>query len=263
MFHTLIEKLNPDPIYYNIVAPRLLRYFVRICQFLPCPTCAEDAGRFLANISYENCNNKTSFKNTFYLFHNYVNRKNKKPLFNYESIDNYKNYELKNVVNHFLMVYNTRGNMQLLTQSFHRDLLIKEFKKWLQFYLKGFLTYDQNSILNTIVPIVKIEEQEPVTETVTEPIVKIEEQEPVTETVTDPIVKIEEQEPVTETVTEPIVKIEQVFNSASEYELQLAPVLEQEQETHFSLSPKIMHPLSPIKHKNGKNKNKNNKNKKS
>jgi len=149
MFHTLIEKLNPDPIYYNIVAPRLLKYFVRICQFLPCPSCAEDAGRFLANISYENCNNKTSFKNTFYLFHNYVNRKNKKQLFNYRNINMYNNYKLKDVVNKFLMVYNTKGNMQMLTQSFHRELLIKEFKQWLRFSLKGFIIYNPDIILDT------------------------------------------------------------------------------------------------------------------
>jgi hypothetical protein len=153
MFHTLIEKLNPDPVYYNIIAPRLFKYFVRICKFLPCPTCAEDAGRFLANISYDNCNTKLSFKNTFYLFHNYVNKKKKKLLFNYENINTYKNYRLKDVINRFLIVYNTKGNMQMLTQSFHRELLIKEFKEWLRFSLKGFLLYNPNNIIpKTIEP---------------------------------------------------------------------------------------------------------------
>lgn len=152
MFHTLIEKLNPDPSYYNVIAPKLYKFFVRICAVLPCPTCAEDASRFLAKISYENCNNKQSFKNTFYLFHNYVNRKTKKPLFNFENINIYNNYKINDVIRNFLTVYNTKGNMQLITQSFHRDLLVKEFIQWLKFSLKGFLLFQPTSSILTIVP---------------------------------------------------------------------------------------------------------------
>jgi hypothetical protein len=139
LFHTLIEKINPE--HYHNIAPQLYSHFVKICKFLPCPECSEDATKFLAKLTPTNYENKTSFKNTFYLFHNYVNAKKRKILFNYSNINIYQKYRILNVVNRFLSVYNTKGNMQLLTESFQRELIVKNFTKWLSSNLKGFNTY--------------------------------------------------------------------------------------------------------------------------
>ena len=138
LFHTLIEKINPQ---YNNIAPQLFYHFVKICKYLPCPECSSDAIKFLANIKPSNYENKTSLKNTFYLFHNYVNKKKRKPLFNYSNINIYQKYKINEVLSRFLTVYNTKGNMQQLTESFQRELIVKDFKKWLSLNIKGFMTY--------------------------------------------------------------------------------------------------------------------------
>ena len=82
LFHTLIEQLNEEA--FVIIGPQLYSQFVRICKFLPCPECAADATNFLAKINFQtNIKSKLEFRNTFYLFHNWVNAKKRKQLFNY------------------------------------------------------------------------------------------------------------------------------------------------------------------------------------
>jgi hypothetical protein len=139
LFHTLSEKMNENA--YNIVASQLYNHIVRICNFLPCPECATDASQFLAKIQIKNIKNKTQFKNTFYIFHNYVNVKKRKPLFNYSNIVLYKNFNVVNIFQDFINVYNTKGNMKLLNESFQRQLVIKDFTNWFRSYIRVFIPY--------------------------------------------------------------------------------------------------------------------------
>jgi hypothetical protein len=83
--------------------------------------------------------NKIEFKNTFYLFHNWVNAKKRKPLFNYGYIGVYGKYNLINVVNHFLKNYQTKGNMKLINESFQRQLILKDFKNWFTGSIRAFI----------------------------------------------------------------------------------------------------------------------------
>ena len=126
LFHVLIHRLNDDA--YSQIAPSMFSFFVRICKFLPCPDCAADANMFLAKCNV--INNKPEFKNLFYLFHNRVNAKTRKPLFNYANINQYENYKLIPVVNNFLITYKTKGNMKMLSESFQRSLVTKDFIQW-------------------------------------------------------------------------------------------------------------------------------------
>jgi hypothetical protein len=60
-----------------------------------------------------------------------VNAKKRKPLFNYGNINIYQNLNIANVFNNFVPVYNTKGNMKLLTESFQRSLVVKDLRRWL------------------------------------------------------------------------------------------------------------------------------------
>ena len=66
-----------------------------------------------------------------YLFHNYVNKKKRKPLFNYGYINKYSNLNIWIVIKKFIQNYNTKGNMNLLTESFQRSLVVKDLRRWL------------------------------------------------------------------------------------------------------------------------------------
>ena len=137
LFHTLTEKINENA--YKKLYLQLFYFIVRICKNLPCPDCSNDASIFLAKIKPTDFKNKDDLKNFIYLFHNRVNYKKRKPLFNYANILVYQKYNTIQVVNNFIEKYQTKGNMKLLTESFQRKLLINEFKKWLKGVIVAFI----------------------------------------------------------------------------------------------------------------------------
>ena len=130
LFHTLAEKIKEDA--PAQVFEKMFLMIKMICKNLPCPYCATDATKFLNNINLGDIKTKKQFKDMIYLFHNYVNNKKNKPLFNYINMQNYNNHNLIVSLNNFIRVYHTRGNMQQLSESFQRQLVIKTFKKWIR-----------------------------------------------------------------------------------------------------------------------------------
>ena len=157
LFHTLAERVHEDA--YPFIAKQLFEQIVRICKVLPCPDCSTDASIFLTKINVSTLKTKREFKNLIYLFHNYVNAKKRKPLFNVLGLKRYENYKLVPVVNNFLINFNTKGNMNLINESFQRSLVQNNFKKWLVINLRAFtapIVQKPNIIVQEIV----ISEQE-------------------------------------------------------------------------------------------------------
>ena len=137
LFHTLAEKLNPDA--YKQVIPSLFGIIVQICKVLPCPECSRDASNFLAKIKLSDYKTQIEFKNMIYLFHNFVNAKKRKPLYNYANMNKYANYNVISVINNFIAKYNTKGNMKLLAESFQRGFVIKNFVIWFNIHKFAFI----------------------------------------------------------------------------------------------------------------------------
>ena len=129
LFHTLAEKIHEDQ--YNKLIPTLFMFIKRICMYLPCPECSQHATTFLSKVKPEHISNKNDFKNMFFVFHNSVNKRKNKSQFNYCDLERYKHLNIIFAFNNFITVYNTKGNMRLLAESFQRHMIIKNFKKWL------------------------------------------------------------------------------------------------------------------------------------
>jgi len=129
LLHTMAEKIHEED--FNKLIPQMFGLVKRICSYLPCPDCSKHATQFLAKLKPEQIATKIDFKNTLYLFHNMVNARKKKPLFNYGNINVYQNLNIANAFNNFVSVYNTKGNMKLLTESFQRVLIVKDLRRWL------------------------------------------------------------------------------------------------------------------------------------
>ena len=136
LLHTLAEKIHEED--FNKLMPQMFILIKRICAYLPCPDCSQHATQFLAKLKPEQMATKIEFKNTLYLFHNMVNARKKKPLFNYGNMSYYQNLNIINVFNNFISIYNTKGNMKLLTESFQRVLVIKDLKRWLMNNINSF-----------------------------------------------------------------------------------------------------------------------------
>ena len=204
LFHTLSEKVSEEA--YPFIKFQLFSQIRRICGFLPCPECSADATKFLAKININDLKTKIDFKNVFYLFHNWVNAKKHKPLFNYSNLSSYNNYGIIPVINNFIHKYNTHGNMNLIAESFQRKLVVNEFKSWIT---KNFLAFKPPQNIPSLISVTK---EEPIV--VEEPIVTVEEPIIVEELVVvkehivveEPIVTVEEQ---IVTVEEPIALVEE------------------------------------------------------
>jgi hypothetical protein len=164
LFHTLIEKMNSNA--YPHVINSMFGMIIRICKVLPCPECSKDASNFLAKIKLDDYKNKTEFKNMLYLFHNWVNAKKKKRLFNYVNMNRYNNLSLIYVMNNFISKYNTKGNMKLLTESFQRSFVVKDFITWFRTYSRVFI--QPNIINNPQTPVLKEVEENRVEESIVE-----------------------------------------------------------------------------------------------
>jgi hypothetical protein len=137
LFHTLSEKIHEQS--YHTISRQLFYMIIRICRFLPCPECSTDASNFLAKIKFSDIQTKIQLKNFLYLFHNHVNAKKRKRLFNYRNIDIYSRANIMNVINNFISKYQTKGNMKLIAESFQRQLIIKDFKNWFVGNIKAFI----------------------------------------------------------------------------------------------------------------------------
>ena len=136
-FHTLAEKIHDDA--YAELMPQLVAYIKKICVYLPCPDCSQHATAFLSRINFSNVKTKTDFKNVLYMFHNTVNKRKFKRLFNYDLLaDTYSKNNVIVCYNNFVQVYQTRGNIRLLAESFQRTLILQNFKKWFIVNIKHF-----------------------------------------------------------------------------------------------------------------------------
>ena len=215
LFHTLIEQLNEDA--YQVIAPQMYSQFVKICKFLPCPDCAADATNFLAKVNLSNINSKVQFRNTFYLFHNWVNARKRKPLFNYGNILIYSKYNIIVVINKFLSVYHTKGNMKMLNESFQRSLIVSTFKSWVTSVIGAFMPNPPKPVEEVKEePIIQeeVKEESVIQEEVKEPFIQeeVKEEPVIQEEVKEEVVIQEEviEEPVIqeEVIEEPVIQEE-------------------------------------------------------
>jgi len=137
-FHTVAAKIREES--FPIIGKQLLHLIVQVCHNLPCPECKEHATQFMAKMNHSTIKEKKHLKNMLYTFHNIVNRRKHKPLFNYEKIDaTYERLNLIEVYNTFIKYFHTRGNMQMISESFHRSQLLAKLQQWLKTNIKHFV----------------------------------------------------------------------------------------------------------------------------
>jgi hypothetical protein len=136
LFHVLIEKIKEE--HFPQIHMELFHFIKKISSYLPCPDCSQHATLFLSKVKPNQISNKNDFKNMLYVFHNQVNIRKRKPPFPYSQMEKYKQYNIIPVYNKFITVYNTKGNMKMLTESFQRQFVIQDFKKWLVKNLQSF-----------------------------------------------------------------------------------------------------------------------------
>jgi hypothetical protein len=128
-FHTLAEKVKETS--FSVIGKPLIMTMYQICSLLPCPECSQHAKSFWSKVNINNIKTKNDLINMLFVFHNSVNQRKKQKLFSHENLSYYKTRNVIETYNNFARNYNTHGNMNLLTDSFHRVRLLGQIKKWL------------------------------------------------------------------------------------------------------------------------------------
>lgn len=136
-FHTIIVKLKDEN--FDKVGLILFNYIKQICNYLPCPECSLHSKYFFSKVDNKTIDTKNKLLNLFYIFHNDVNKRKNKLQLKYEDIQKlYDNNNLLITYNNFVRVYNIKGNLNQINESFHRQRVIFEFKKWLMLNIRYF-----------------------------------------------------------------------------------------------------------------------------
>jgi hypothetical protein len=134
--HTLAAKIKEDS--FPIIGPSLILIIMQICNNLPCPECAEHAKQFWANVKTANIKSKKELIDVLYVFHNNVNKRKKFKLFKYEDLAHYNTLKVIDTYNSFSRNFNTRGNMNLINESFHRNMMLAQLRNWVMANIKHF-----------------------------------------------------------------------------------------------------------------------------
>ena len=132
LFHTMAEKVKDE--HFNEMLPDMLTMMKRICMNLPCPDCSAHAVQFMSKTSANQFESKEKLKFFLFHFHNTVNMRTGKPIFTVENLNaKYVRANTFAVIPHFIKVFSHRNtNVRLLINSFHKDILIKDFIKWIR-----------------------------------------------------------------------------------------------------------------------------------
>ena len=132
LFHTLAEKIKDE--HYNELLPDMLIMIKRICMNLPCPDCSAHAIQTMSKVSASHFPTKDSFKTFLFHFHNSVNMRTGKQAVSLDELNaKYARANTFMIVPYFIKVFSYRNtNVRLLINSFHKDLLIKDFIKWMR-----------------------------------------------------------------------------------------------------------------------------------
>ena len=127
--HTLAAKIKESS--FPSGGPNLIMFLIQICNNLPCPECSEHAKQFWSKVKTSNINNKTDLINLLFVFHNMVNKRKQLKAFKYENLKYYESRNLIETYNTFSKNFNTRGNMNLINESFRRNMMLTSLKKWI------------------------------------------------------------------------------------------------------------------------------------
>lgn len=131
LFHCIAHKIKENEFDSN--KNDLFLTIKIICDNLPCPDCAKDASELLNKIDISNIKTKQEFKVLLFNFHNYINKKLNKPLFNLSDLDSkYSKCNINVVINNFYIIFTKNSNIpQLMNSSFHRKYNLPKIKNLL------------------------------------------------------------------------------------------------------------------------------------
>jgi len=82
---------------------------------------------------------KQDMRSSLFILHNIVNKRNQKTIQKLNILETYNKKNIIHCYNDFIRVFHTKGNLNLLTDTFQRDMLVSKLKKWMSANIKAFM----------------------------------------------------------------------------------------------------------------------------
>jgi hypothetical protein len=152
-FHTIVCKMKNA----SIMGPILFAYIQRLCALLPCPDCSQHAKAYLSKYSANQFTSQIKLVSFFFMFHNVVNQRLHKGQFLPANLTYYQSLHLIERFNQFAKHFHTNGNSQLMTENFHRQRVLAEFRTW---FMRNLNQFHLGSTLPVPVPVPVSEKEE-------------------------------------------------------------------------------------------------------
>ena len=129
LFHTMAEKINES--LFPDISIHLFQIIMNICKNLPCPECAAHATTFLNSVNMNTIQTKQNFKMMLFVFHNKVNARKKKPVFDVANLDKYATGNLHAIYMNFVSEYTkSQGNFKLMSDTSARKRITASLSTW-------------------------------------------------------------------------------------------------------------------------------------
>ena len=128
LLHGLSRKIKQDK--FDDIIDSFIHIFIELLNNLPCPECSMHALLFISKVNFQNIKKREDLENILFELHNHANKNIKRPIENISILKMYDKLNLQKTVQSFNQVFNTNGNMVLLTQTYHRTIFIRKFNAW-------------------------------------------------------------------------------------------------------------------------------------
>ncbi len=130
--HCLTIKIKDE--YFLYQKDELINNIISMMSNLPCPNCTAHALGLIKKYNLKRINDKQLLIRALFMIHNDVNKRLKKKLFNYESVEpTYTVMNLKEVLgNYYDISVNQKYGEKMMIYNFHRKAFLKNFRKYIQ-----------------------------------------------------------------------------------------------------------------------------------
>ena len=125
-FHTLVETM--DETKFAALKPLIINIIKDTCEHLPCPYCAADATKILAQAYTQNIKKKSHLVEFVRQFHNIVNVKlGNKTLTMVEAKNlHYTTRRVLPIVNNLVQIYSIKhGMLKMMSYNMHKQAFLK------------------------------------------------------------------------------------------------------------------------------------------
>ena len=131
-FHTIAEKINENFLKKNTT--NVLRFIKLVCDNLPCPDCREHASHYLSSVKPHHIDTKEKFKDLFFTFHNNINRRLRKPVFQKKGLAKFENGRLDVIYRLFIFGFTKKYGQTLhpgvIMRTLHRKTAGMQIAEW-------------------------------------------------------------------------------------------------------------------------------------